>query len=82
MEVRCKHCCKFLFKGDDILFNAHHEVKQQVTDVGCEAELDYCSYMIPENVPDWIMDTINQVHLPYQDLKITQVYMCMKYEFK
>ncbi|XP_018305220.1 E3 ubiquitin-protein ligase RNF180 [Mycetomoellerius zeteki] len=63
MEVRCKHCCKSLFKGDSILFNAHHEVKpkQQTMDVGCQVdESDCCSYMTPENAPNWIMNAINQ----------------------
>ncbi|GAB1866142.1 E3 ubiquitin-protein ligase [Camponotus japonicus] len=73
MEVRCKHCCKSLFKGDSILFNAHHEIKQHPIDLGCQADnSDYCSYMTSENVPDWIMNIINQeswtkgkLHCPY-----------------
>lgn len=72
MEVRCRHCCKSLFKGDSILFNAHHEVKQRATDVGCQADESDCSYMIPENVPDIFMDAIDQgswtkgkLHCPY-----------------
>lgn len=66
MEVRCKHCCKSLFKGDSILFNAHHEIKQHSIDSGCQADnSDYCSYMTSENVPDWIINIINQVYFPY-----------------
>lgn len=85
MEVRCRHCCKSLFKGDSILFNAHHEVKQQITDVGCQVdESDCCSYMIPENVPDWIMDVINQVYLIilyYQDFKKSTTHIYMNINF-
>lgn len=60
MEVRCRHCCKSLFKGTSILFNAHNEVKQSPSDTGCEVESDCCSYVTPENAPDWIMNSINQ----------------------
>lgn len=77
MEVRCKHCCKSLFKGDSILFNAHHEVKpkQQTMDVGCQVdESDCCSYMTPENAPNWIMNAINQVYLLYQDFTNICIY--------
>jgi len=71
MEMRCKHCCKSLFKGDFILINAHHDTKQQATDVGCNQadKSDCCSYMTPENAPDWIMDAIDQVYFPYQNFK-------------
>lgn len=63
MEVRCKHCCKTLLKGDSILLNAHCEVKQHPTDVGCQTEeSDCCSYMTAENVPSWIMNLIDQVY--------------------
>ncbi|CAL1676275.1 unnamed protein product [Lasius platythorax] len=73
MEVRCKHCCKSLFKGDSILFNAHYEVKQHPIDLRCQADKsDCCSYMTAESVPDWIMNIINQeswikgkLHCPY-----------------
>lgn len=66
MEIRCKHCCKSLFRGDSILFNAHYEIKQHPTDLGCQADnSDYCSYMTSENVPDWIMNIINQVYFSY-----------------
>lgn len=71
MEVRCKHCCKSLFKGDSILLNAHHEVKQQITDIECQGdESEYCSYMTPENAPNWIMSAIDQVYFPYKNMHI------------
>ncbi|XP_014467431.1 PREDICTED: E3 ubiquitin-protein ligase RNF180-like [Dinoponera quadriceps] len=61
MEVRCKHCCKHLFKGDSMLLNAHHQIKRHPTDMGCKTdEYDCCSYMTVENVPDWILDVIEQ----------------------
>ncbi|KAL6267576.1 E3 ubiquitin-protein ligase RNF180-like [Pogonomyrmex barbatus] len=61
MEVRCRHCCKSLFKGDSVLFNAHHEVKQDAANMKCQLnEFDCCSYMTLENVPDWIMNAIDQ----------------------
>lgn len=79
MEVRCRHCCKSLFKSDSILLNAHCEVKQRTTDVECQGdESDCCSYMTPENVPDWIMDAIDQVYL----IKILKMrtYKCIRYK--
>lgn len=66
MEVRCKHCCKQLFKGDSMLLNAHYKIKQHPTDVGCKTdEYDCCSYMTVENVPDWILGIIEQVNPSY-----------------
>lgn len=45
-------------------------------DLECQAdESDCCSYMIPENVPDWIMDAIDQVYLSYQDFQNIHVYV-------
>ena len=69
MEVRCRRCCKSLFKGDSILFNAHHEVKQQMTDVGCQANESNCSYMTLENAPDWIINAIDQVYSFHQNCR-------------
>lgn len=63
MEVRCRRCCKSLFKGTNILFNTHNEVKQSPSNMGCETKSNCCnnSYVTLENAPDWIMDSINQV---------------------
>jgi len=63
MEIRCKHCCKSLFKGDSILFNAHYEVILHSTNIGCQTDgSNYCSYMTVENIPSWIMNVIDQVY--------------------
>jgi hypothetical protein len=63
MEIKCKHCCKSLFKGDSILFNAHYEVIRHAADIGCQTDgPNYCSYMTTENIPSWIMDLIDQVY--------------------
>lgn len=81
MEVRCKHCCKFLFKGDSTLFNAHHKLKQHAMDVECQMnESDCSSYMIPENVPNWIMEAIDQVSILLIKIFKIYMYMYMKYE--
>lgn len=81
MKVRCKHCCKPLFKGDFILFNAHHEVKQHSTDTGCHQadESDCCSYMSAENIPSWILNLIDQVYFSIKIYKTCVcVYICRK----
>lgn len=66
MEVRCKHCCKYLFKDKSMLLNAHYEVKQHSMDIGCIVDKpDYCSYMTAENTPQWIMNIIHQVYFSY-----------------
>ncbi|XP_076247120.1 E3 ubiquitin-protein ligase RNF180-like isoform X2 [Calliopsis andreniformis] len=62
MEVKCKHCRKDLFNEVSTwLLTSHGEIKKSLMDVGCGVhDLESCSYLPADNIPEWIECIINQ----------------------
>ncbi|XP_031843787.1 E3 ubiquitin-protein ligase RNF180-like isoform X2 [Nomia melanderi] len=63
MEVKCKLCRKNLFNNKPIqLLTSHSEIKQNLVDIGCgnTNDTDSSSYLPIENVPEWIVNIVNQ----------------------
>lgn len=62
MNIKCKHCRKYLFDGEIVqLLTAHSGKKKHQTDRSCgDDDLEPCLYLSGDEMPQYIQQLVNQ----------------------